>query len=266
MSKKLLFFLLFLILNNTVVKGDIIQDSKLWKFFSGIANDAKTNFPEIPFLKSETTVGTLNFGTAIYQGDIKKGKAHGYGVFKFSDGTQYKGTFKRNMFHGSGVYLDKEGNLIKGKWKYNKLSNPINNNTREIVQLNKAFGKVNYFEIRGEGELRSKWFEAEISKENTAEVQLIKELDIFDTPSVFSKDYGDQDKIKELIDEKNLEIIKQNEISANISSNMQTTYVLTAKGKKDMEDQKQDLMMAHEKATVASGSHGGMSGGGGGGC
>ena len=31
-----------------------------------------------------------------------------------------------------------------------------------------------------------------------------------------------------------------------------------------MEDQKQDLMMAHEKATVASGSHGGMSGGGGG--
>ncbi len=215
MSKKLLFFLLFLILNNTVVKGDIIQDSKLWKFFSGIANDAKTNFPEIPFLKSETTVGTLNFGSAIYQGDIKKGKAHGYGVFKFSDGTQYKGTFKRNMFHGSGVYLDKEGN-------------------------------------------------AEISEENTAEVQLIKELDIFDTPSVFSKDYGDQDKIKELIDEKNLEIIKQNKISANISSNMQTTYVLTAKGKKDMEDQKQDLMMAHEKATVASGSHGGMSGGGGG--
>ena len=67
---------------------------------------------------------------------------------------------------------------------------PINNNTREIVQLNKAFGKVNYFEIRGEGELRSKWFEAEISEENTAEVQLIKELDIFDTPSVFSKDYG----------------------------------------------------------------------------
>ena len=46
---------------------------------------------------------------------------------------------------------------------------------------------------------------------------------------------------------KNLEIIKQNEMSANISSNMQTTYVLTAKGKKDMEDQKQDLMMAHEK-------------------
>ena len=81
MSKKLLFFLLFLILNNTVVKGDIIQDSKLWKFFSGIANDAKTNFPEIPFLKSETTVGTLNFGTAIYQGDIINGKAHGYGVF-----------------------------------------------------------------------------------------------------------------------------------------------------------------------------------------
>ena len=148
--------------------------------------------------------------------------------------------------------------------KYNKLSNPINNNTREIVQLNKAFGKVNYFEIRGEGELRSKWFEAEISEKNTAEVQLIKELDIFDTPSVFSKDYGDQDKIKELIDEKNLEIVKQNEMSANISSNMQTTYVLTAKGKKDMEDQKQDLMVAHEKATVASGSHGGMSGGGGG--
>ena len=44
------------------------------EIFSGIANDAKTNFPEIPFLKSETTVGTLNFGTAIYQGDIKKEK------------------------------------------------------------------------------------------------------------------------------------------------------------------------------------------------
>ena len=61
---------------------------------------------------------------------------------------------------------------------------------------------------------------------------------------------------------KNLEIIKQNEMSPNISSNMQTTYVLTAKGKKDMADQKQALMVAHEKATT--GSHGMMSGGGGG--
>ena len=264
MRLKILLIIYFVFFNYHA-KADWVQDSKVWKFFSGIANDAVENFPKVPFLQGEVKEGIKKFGKATYVGELKKGMANGYGVFAFSDGTKYVGKFKRNMFHGNGIYTDLEGNSFEGKWKYNKFTKPINNKTREVIQLSKAFGKSNFYEIRGEGELWNQWFEAETSIENTAELPLVKELDIFDKPTVFSKHYGDEKKIQEILDKKNSEIISQNNLSSQIKSNLKTVYVLTVKGKKDMEI-KQSIVNANSTPSLGTTGHSGgsmMSGGGG---
>ena len=49
---------------------------------------------------------TLNFGASTYEGDVKKGKAHGIGIFTFADGSKYEGKFKKNTYHGKGKYTD----------------------------------------------------------------------------------------------------------------------------------------------------------------
>ena len=270
MIKKIL---IYIILVNTLAlsaKADFIQESRIWKFFSKIGKDAVENFPDIPILKSEVEQGIIKFGSSTYVGDVKNGKAHGQGVFTFSDGTKYEGTFKRNLFHGEGTFLDKDGKFYRGKWRYNKLTKPINNKTREVFQLSKALGKSNYIEVRGPGQFSNKWFEAELTEVNTKEAELSTTLDIFDMPSVFSEDYGDEKKIKEILDRKNAEIISQNEESAKLSSNMSTAYVLTAKGKQDLKAQEEIVKATANQDPNTSVSHssggGGMSGGGGGGC
>ena len=251
MFKKIL---IYIILANTLTlsaKADFIQNSV-------------ENFLKLPIFKSDVKQGIIKFGTSTYVGDVKNGKAHGQGVFTFSDGTKYEGTFKRNLFHGEGTYLDKDGKFYRGKWRYNKLTKPINNKTREVFQLSKALGKSNYIEVRGPGQFSNKWFEAELTEVNTKGIELATTLDIFDMPSVFSEDYGDEKKIKEILERKNAEIISQNEESAKLSSNMTTAYVLTAKGKQDLKAQ-EGIVEARSNTSHSSGG-GGMSGGGGGGC
>ena len=257
MFKKIL---IYIILANTLTlyaKADFIQN-------------AVENFLKLPILKSEVKQGIIKFGTSTYVGDVKNGKAHGQGVFTFSDGTKYEGTFKKNRFHGEGTYLDKDGESYTGKWRYNKLTKPINNKTREVFQLSKALGKSTYIEVRGPGQLSNKWFEAELTEINTKEIELATTLDIFDMPSVFSEDYGDEKKIKEILERKNAEIISQNEESAKLSSNMSTEYVLTVKGKQDLKAQEEIVKAIANQDPNTSVSHssggGGMSGGGGGGC
>ncbi len=194
MIKKLFVFTILLNTFAIPVKADFIQDSRIWKFFSKIGNDAVNNFPEIPIFKSNIEQGIIKFGSSTYVGEVKNGKAHGLGVFTFSDGTKYEGKFKRNLFHGEGIYKDINGKSYKGKWRYNKLTKPINNKTREVFQLSKALGKSNYIEIRGPGQLSNKWFEAELTEVNTKKIELATTLDMFDMPSVFSEDYGDEKK------------------------------------------------------------------------
>ena len=271
MRKNLLLYIFILNFLAVSAKGDIIQESKIWKFFGKIASDAVLNFPQLPILKSELEQGVIKFGSSTYVGEIKNGKAHGDGIFTFSDGTKYEGKFRRNMFHGEGVYIDLNGKSLRGKWRYNKITKPINNKTREVFQLNRAFGKLNYFEVKGQGQLSNKWFEAELTKINSKEIELATTLDIFDMPSVFSKDYGNEKKLKEILDRKNAEIISQNEETASISSNKTTAYVLTAKGKQDMQKQQEIIKAsANQDPNTSTSSHGSMSGGGmsggGGGC
>ena len=80
------------------------------------------------FFSSFTNIAyseTLNFGASTYEGEVKKGKAHGVGILTFSDGTKYEGKFKKNKMHGKGKYTDLEGNVFEGKWRRGKFRNII---------------------------------------------------------------------------------------------------------------------------------------------
>ena len=125
---------------------------------------------------------TLTFGSSIYEGEVKKGKAHGNGILTFSDGTTYQGNFKRNKPHGVGVYLDQREVSYEGKWKNGKLRNKLDKKTRRIIKISAEEGQTNFFEIRGTGQLIGKWFEAEqnseggfvLSKKGTRDMEAAK--------------------------------------------------------------------------------------------
>ena len=112
-------------------------------------------------LKAES----LTFGSSIYEGEIKKGKAHGKGILTFSDDTTYEGNFKKNRPHGIGTYTDARENTYEGKWRNGKLKVKLDKKTRRIIKLSAEDGQTNFFEIRGTGNLISKWFEAEQNSE-----------------------------------------------------------------------------------------------------
>ncbi len=112
-------------------------------------------------LTSTSYSETLNFGSIKYEGDVKKGKAHGIGVLTLEDGSKYEGKFKRNKIHGKGKYTDSNGIIFEGKWRRGKFKNKIDKRTREIIKLSLDTGKLSYFEIKGKGKVSSKWFEAE---------------------------------------------------------------------------------------------------------
>ena len=52
---------------------------------------------------------SLKFAASTYEGEVKKGKAHGVGIFTFSDGSTYEGKVKNNKIHGKGKYTDSSG-------------------------------------------------------------------------------------------------------------------------------------------------------------
>ena len=53
-----------------------------------------------------------------YQGECKKGKAHGEGVI--DDDIYYRGMLKNGIFHGVGELVMKDGDIYKGQWKRGK--------------------------------------------------------------------------------------------------------------------------------------------------
>ena len=220
----------------------------------------------------------IKFSSSTYEGELKNGKAHGFGTLTFTDGTKYVGEFKKNIIHGNGKYIDLDGNITSGKWTHGKIRKKIDINNREVVKLNILTGKVNYFETKGSGG-NNLWFEAvpkvvsaeEIAAANQSNI----ELDIFDTPSVFSTDYGNEDKIKELLAEKiekvSAEDNKLNNGSSKIAKNNNIVYVLTEKGQRDKQSSEQTAsnttgQTETQVATSSSSSGSGGSGGSGSGC
>ena len=113
----------------------------------------------LPFNVANSEI--LNFESGSYEGEVKKGKAHGVGKFTFSDGSTYEGKFKKNQFHGKGEYTTKSGEVFKGKWRRNRFYQKVNKKTRKVIILTVESGMFEMYEVRGKGKVRSKWFHAE---------------------------------------------------------------------------------------------------------
>ena len=105
---------------------------------------------------------TVNFSVGTWEGDVKKGKAHGKGVLTFNTGLVYEGKMSKNRIHGVGKLTTQDGEVYEGKWKYGKFYEKINKKTRKVVELST---KGRFFwirhEVRGTGSVSSKWFPAE---------------------------------------------------------------------------------------------------------
>ena len=110
---------------------------------------------------------TLKIGTSTYEGEVKKGKAHGEGIVTFADGSKYEGKFKKNRIHGKGKFTDLNNNVFEGKFRRGKFVNKIDKKTREIIQLDLNTGKSSSFEVKGTGKSSTKWFEAEKTSSGT---------------------------------------------------------------------------------------------------
>ena len=76
-------------------------------------------------LTNFTYAESLTFTNGTYEGETKRGKAHGLGVFTFLDGTIYEGKFKKNKLHGKGKYTVVHGVFVVGKFKRGTLKKKI---------------------------------------------------------------------------------------------------------------------------------------------
>lgn len=94
----------------------IMKNLKIFTITILIIFSSLTNF---------TYAETLTFSYGTYEGETKKGKAHGLGVFTFLDGTIYEGKFKKNKLHGQGKYTITPDDFIEGKFKRGTLKKKI---------------------------------------------------------------------------------------------------------------------------------------------
>ena len=109
----------------------------------------------------------IKFGAATYDGEVKKGKANGIGVFTFSDGSKYEGKVSKNRIHGKGKYTDPQGKIYEGKFRYGLIKIKLDKKTRNIIKIKPETGLETYSEIKGKGNLSNKWFEAEKDSSGT---------------------------------------------------------------------------------------------------
>ena len=108
---------------------------------------------------------TLPFPVGVWEGDVKKGKAHGKGTFTFSNGAVYEGKMKKNKFHGKGKLIIGD-NIYEGKFRRGNFyqKNKDNKKLRKVIEL-RVEGRFFYerHEVKGTGVTASKWYPAEKS-------------------------------------------------------------------------------------------------------
>ena len=113
---------------------------------------------------------SLKFAESNYEGEVKKGKAHGVGIFTFSDGSTYEGKVSKNRIHGKGKYTDAQGKVYDGKFRYGTIKVKIDRKTRDIVTLKPKTGFGTYSEIKGTGATSKGWFKATQNSSGTYEL------------------------------------------------------------------------------------------------
>ena len=129
-----------------------------------------TLFVVFSSLTGITYAESLKFDASSYEGEVKKGKAHGVGVFTFSDGSTYEGKVKNNKIHGKGKYTDAQGKVYEGKFSYGSFKTKIDKKTRDVIKLKPKTGFEAGAEIKGTGTASTKWFAAEKNSSGTYEM------------------------------------------------------------------------------------------------
>ena len=108
----------------------------------------------------------LEFSVGVWDGDVKKGKAHGKGTFTFSNGAIYEGKMKKNKFHGKGKLITNDNQIYEGKFRRGNFyqKNKDNKKLRKVIEL-RVEGRFFYerHEVKGTGVTASKWYPAEKS-------------------------------------------------------------------------------------------------------
>ena len=117
-----------------------------------------------------TYAESLKFAASTYEGEVKKGKAHGVGIFTFSDGSTYEGKVSKNRINGKGKYTDSQGKIYEGKFRYGSIKIKIDKKTRNVVKIKPKTGFEAYAEMKGTGSVSTKWFEAEKNSSGTYEL------------------------------------------------------------------------------------------------
>tara|TARA_B110000483_G_scaffold215566_1_gene266355 strand:+ start:415 stop:921 length:507 start_codon:yes stop_codon:yes gene_type:complete len=117
-----------------------------------------------------TYAESLKFDSSTYEGEVKKGNAHGVGIFTFTDGSTYEGKVSKNRIHGKGIYTDSQGKVFEGKFRYGTMIIKIDKKTRGIVKIKPKTGFETYSEIKGTGAAASSWFMATQNSSGTYEL------------------------------------------------------------------------------------------------
>ena len=146
-----------------------------------------TLFLIFSILTSTVNAESLTFPAATYEGEVKKGKAHGVGVFTFADGSTYEGKVKKNKIHGKGKYTDAKGKVYEGKFSYGSFKTKIDRKTRDVIKLKPKTGMEAFSEIKGKGAASTKWFEAEKNSSGAFELTAKGKTEMADTISAASQ-------------------------------------------------------------------------------
>ena len=138
-----------------------------------------TLFLIFSILTSTVNAESLTFPAATYEGEVKKGKAHGVGIFTFADGSIYEGKVSKNRIHGKGIYTDSQGKVYEGKFRYGAIKIKIDKKTRDIVKIKPKTGFETYAEMKGTtGATSTKWFKATQNSSGTYELTAKGKLDM----------------------------------------------------------------------------------------
>ena len=160
-------FLSFILMITTIVRADI-ETAKVQCADIGFKPGTEKYADCVMKLMSKedsNVASKLVFEEATYVGEIKKGKADGFGVFTFSDGSTYEGNVKKNKIKGDGKYIDLQGKVYQGNWRHGILKIKIERDTRKIIKLRAKTGVHIYTEMRGEGVVNNLWFECECERD-----------------------------------------------------------------------------------------------------
>jgi hypothetical protein len=87
-----------------------------------------------------------------YEGDFKRGKRHGKGLYVSANGDSYTGMFENNVYQGKGTLKSSNGDIYEGEWRRGRASGK--SNTIKYRNGDVYIGGMKAGFLHGEGEFK----------------------------------------------------------------------------------------------------------------